>query len=101
MALNEDLSKVNIQVQSNTSTNDIDVNEIYENLVNKLKRKSENNYFQERCTGGCKQTEFWKTMKPYFSKKSCRCIFLGNNYFQIFFLTYLLNFFLICTVPSF
>jgi hypothetical protein len=30
-----------------------------------------------------------------------RCIFLGNNYFQIFFLTYLLNFFLICTVPSF
>ena len=41
------------------------------NLVNKLKRKSENNYFQERCTGGCKQTEFWKTMKPYFSKKSC------------------------------
>jgi hypothetical protein len=32
MALNEDLSKVNIQVQSNTSTNDIDVNEIYEIL---------------------------------------------------------------------
>jgi thiamine phosphate synthase YjbQ (UPF0047 family) len=30
IALNEDLSKVNIQVQSNTSTNDIDVNEIYE-----------------------------------------------------------------------
>jgi hypothetical protein len=38
-------------------------------LVNKLKRKTENKYFQERCTGGCKQTEFWKTMKPYFSKK--------------------------------
>ena len=55
------MSKVNIQVQSNTSTNDIDVNEIYENLVNKLKRKSENNYFQEICTGGCKQTEFWKS----------------------------------------
>jgi hypothetical protein len=30
IALNEDMSKVNIQVQSNTSTNDIDVNEIYE-----------------------------------------------------------------------
>jgi predicted CoA-binding protein len=29
------------------------------NLVNKLKRKSENNYFQERCTGGCKQTELF------------------------------------------
>jgi hypothetical protein len=30
IALNEDLSKVNIQVQSNTSTNEIDVNEIHE-----------------------------------------------------------------------
>ena len=30
IALNEDLSKVNIQVQSNTSTNDINMNEIYE-----------------------------------------------------------------------
>jgi hypothetical protein len=28
IALNEDLSKVNIQVQSNTNTNDVDVNEI-------------------------------------------------------------------------
>jgi hypothetical protein len=44
---------------------------IRRNLVNKLKQKSENNYFQERCTGGCKQTEFWRTMKPFFSKKSC------------------------------
>jgi hypothetical protein len=53
------------------------------NLVNKLKQKSENNNFQERCTGGCKQTEFWKTMKPYFSKKSCgtqsRIILQGND----------------------
>jgi hypothetical protein len=32
MALNEDMSKVNIQVQSNTSTNEIDVNEIYVTL---------------------------------------------------------------------
>jgi hypothetical protein len=43
--------------------------------------------------------------KIWFSRTqfvySHRCIFLGNNYFQIFFLTYLLNFFLICTVPSF
>ena len=49
------------------------------NLVNKLKRKSENNYFQERCTGGCKQIEFWKTMKPYFSKKSKSKIILQDN----------------------
>ena len=28
--------------------------------------------FPKRCTGGCKQTEFWKTMKPYnLFKKSC------------------------------
>lgn len=40
------------------------------NHVNKLKRKSENMYFQERCTGGCKQTDFWQTIKPYFSKKN-------------------------------
>jgi hypothetical protein len=60
MALNEDLSKVNMQVQS--STNEIDVNEIYVTF---------------------------------------RCIFLGNNFFQIFFLAYLLNFFLTCSVPSF
>jgi hypothetical protein len=30
IALNEDMSKVNIQVQSNKSTNDVDVNEIYD-----------------------------------------------------------------------
>ena len=39
-------------------------------MVNKLKRKSENNYFQERCVGGSKSGDFWSTMKPYFSKKS-------------------------------
>ena len=29
-----------------------------------------NNYFIERCTGSCKLTDFWKTIKPYLSKKA-------------------------------
>ena len=29
-----------------------------------------NSYFIERCTGGCKSTDFWKTIKPYLSKKA-------------------------------
>ena len=39
------------------------------NLVTKLKKKSMKNYFLERCTGGCKNSNFWSTMKPFFSKK--------------------------------
>ena len=39
------------------------------NLVTKLKKKSMNNYFLERCTSGCKNSNFWSTMKPFFSKK--------------------------------
>ena len=42
------------------------------NFVNKLKKKSLNNHFIERCTGGCKSTDFWKTIKPYLSKKACK-----------------------------
>ena len=42
------------------------------NLVNKLKKKSLNNYFIERCTGGCNTADFWKTIKPYLSKTSCK-----------------------------
>jgi hypothetical protein len=26
-------------------------------------------YFLERCTGGAKNVNFWKTVKPFFSKK--------------------------------
>ena len=52
---------------------------IRRNLVNKLKHKSENKYFQERCTGGCKQKDFWQTIKPYFLKKSYK--FRFQNYF--------------------
>ena len=39
--------------------------------MNKLKKKSLNNYFQERYIGGCKSTYFWNTIKPYLSRKSC------------------------------
>ena len=44
---------------------------IRRNLVNKLKKTSENTYFQERCLGGSKSSDFWSTMKSYFSKTSC------------------------------
>ena len=39
------------------------------NLVTKLKRKSVKIYFLERCSGGSKSGDFWKTVKPFFSKK--------------------------------
>lgn len=35
-----------------------------------LKRDSVKNYFLERCAGGAKNTEFWKTVKPFISKKN-------------------------------
>ena len=43
---------------------------IQRNLVTKLKKKSTNTYFQERCLGGSKSENFWKTIKPYLSKKN-------------------------------
>jgi hypothetical protein len=39
------------------------------NFVTKLKRKSMKTYFLERCSGGTKSVDFWKTIKPFFSKK--------------------------------
>jgi Pyruvate/2-oxoacid:ferredoxin oxidoreductase delta subunit len=39
------------------------------NLVTKLKKNSMKTYFIERCTGGA--VNFWKTVKPFFSKKKC------------------------------
>ena len=39
------------------------------NFVTKLKRKSMKTYFLERCSGGTKSGDFWKTIKPFFSKK--------------------------------
>ena len=39
------------------------------NYVNKLRRYSIRNYFVERCTGGCKQKDFWPTIKPVLTNK--------------------------------
>ena len=39
------------------------------NLVTKLKRKSANQYFIERCVGGSKTKDFWSTVKPFLTNK--------------------------------
>jgi hypothetical protein len=39
------------------------------NFVTKLKRKSMKTYFLERCSGGTKSGDFWKTIKPFLSKR--------------------------------
>ena len=36
---------------------------------NKIKKNSMKTYFLERCTGGAKNVNLWKTVKPFFSKK--------------------------------
>ena len=41
------------------------------NLVNKIKRKSINKYFIERCAGGPKSKDFWPTIKPFLTNKGC------------------------------
>ena len=45
------------------------------NLVTKLKRKSINTYFQERCTGGQKSKIVYTTVKPFLSKN-----YTGSQY---------------------
>ena len=40
------------------------------NLVNKIKKKSVSIYLQDRCVDGTKSDNFWKTIKPYLSKKN-------------------------------
>ena len=52
------------------------------NLVTKLRRKSVNTYFIERCTGGAKSKDFWPTIKPFLTNKgSCfqKDIILNEN----------------------
>ena len=39
------------------------------NFVTKLKKKSRQNYFFERCASGPKSKDFWPTIKPFLSKK--------------------------------
>ena len=43
---------------------------IQRNSVTKLKKKSTNKYFPERCLGRSKSENFWKTIKPYLSKEN-------------------------------
>jgi len=40
------------------------------NKVNILKRTELNMALQEKCRGGCSNADFWKTVNPYFNKKS-------------------------------
>ena len=42
---------------------------VQRNLVNKIKRKSINDYFVERCAGGPKAKDFWPTIKPFITNK--------------------------------
>ncbi len=49
------------------------------NNVVKLKRKSENNYFKERCSGGPKNQKFWDTIKPYMKETSA----LKNDHIEL------------------
>ena len=39
------------------------------NFVTKLKRKSMKTYYLERCSEETKSGDFWKTIKPFFSKR--------------------------------
>ena len=41
----------------------------HRNFVNKLKKKSVQKYFYERCAGGPKSSDFWPTMKPFYLAK--------------------------------
>ena len=41
----------------------------HRNFVNKLKKKSVQKYFNERCAGGPKSSDFWPTMKPFYLAK--------------------------------
>ena len=41
------------------------------NLCTDIRRRSIKHYFQERCIGGSKNDEFWKTIRPFVSNKGC------------------------------
>ena len=56
----------------NKSTNSWEKYRTQRNFVTKLKKKSESVYFSERCIGGSKSTDFWSTIKPYFSKRQSK-----------------------------
>jgi len=41
----------------------------WRNKVNDIKRKENRLFFKDKCTGGPKNVNFWKTVKPYFNKQ--------------------------------
>ena len=40
----------------------------YRNMVTLIKREEIKNYFKEKCKGSTKNKDFWKAVKPIFSK---------------------------------
>ena len=48
------------------------------NLVNKLKKKSLNNYFHERCGG--ESNDFWNSIEPFFCTKKQYTVVIGTNH---------------------
>ena len=53
------------------STQNCELYRSQRNLGNKIKRKSINKYFIERCAGGPKSKDFWPTIKPFLTNKGC------------------------------
>ena len=43
------------------------------NIVTKVKNKSVNNYFIERCASGPKSRDFWPRVKPFLTNKGSIC----------------------------
>lgn len=77
IALNEDLSKVNIQVQSNTSTNDIDVNEIYETFESDI-----NTIFDKHVP--IKEMYRKNNQLPYMNRELRKAIYNKKMYYSKF-----------------
>ena len=77
MALNEDLSKVNIQVQSNTSTNEIAVNEIYETLESDI-----NTNFDKHVP--TKEMYRKNNQLPYMNRELRKAIYNKKMYYSKF-----------------
>ena len=77
MALNEDMSKVNIQVQSNTSTNEIDVNEISETFESDI-----NTNFDKHVP--TKEMYRKNNQLPYMNRELRKAIYNKKMYYSKF-----------------
>ena len=47
---------------------DLSLYKTQRNLVNEIKKFAVNNYFKEKCKAGTRNKDFWKAIKPFFSK---------------------------------